>query len=355
MGASTSRAPASKPLGEVSTLPQEKKYTNASASIVPAPAASTPAAKVPMIPLSSINKYDIPFLGQLLGASMNKSQPAVIPEPPKSKPPSLPVSVEKVLPLLTISQVSGHSQNNSSTNKNPDAVLVPADNMSSKCEHLGEKVCLSVEYERKSISEQHATSATVIVTQFNCKDESNKNNVVIKETLAQSTLECKTALQVVTPTATTSESITTATKQVNNTNSTVNKCGGEKEWYWDYDDNCWKECDPDEDYEWEYIESDDDNNDGNNNVNNKHAIASSTTTLATSLERTTEPKAATTSLSKRSSSLQSLKEEVVLNITKTNNKCVDATICSTEKGNVLPDWQNFTRKYNKIVKSSCII
>merc|ERR1719312_74353 len=29
-----------------------------------------------------------------------------------------------------------------------------------------------------------------------------------------------------------------------------------KEWYWDYDKNCWKECDPNEEYEWEYIESD---------------------------------------------------------------------------------------------------
>ena len=29
-----------------------------------------------------------------------------------------------------------------------------------------------------------------------------------------------------------------------------------KEWYWDYDNECWKECDPDEEYEWEYIEDD---------------------------------------------------------------------------------------------------
>ena len=27
-----------------------------------------------------------------------------------------------------------------------------------------------------------------------------------------------------------------------------------REWYWDYDQECWKECDPDEEYEWEYIE-----------------------------------------------------------------------------------------------------
>ena len=37
-----------------------------------------------------------------------------------------------------------------------------------------------------------------------------------------------------------------------------------KEWYWDYDENCWKECDPDEEYEWEYI--DDDDNDENKNA-----------------------------------------------------------------------------------------
>ena len=27
-----------------------------------------------------------------------------------------------------------------------------------------------------------------------------------------------------------------------------------REWYWDYDQECWRECDPDEEYEWEYIE-----------------------------------------------------------------------------------------------------
>ena len=30
-----------------------------------------------------------------------------------------------------------------------------------------------------------------------------------------------------------------------------------KEWYWDYDNNCWKECDPNEEYEWEYIDDED--------------------------------------------------------------------------------------------------
>ena len=34
-------------------------------------------------------------------------------------------------------------------------------------------------------------------------------------------------------------------------NSGVNEA---REWYWDYDQECWKECDPDEEYEWEYIE-----------------------------------------------------------------------------------------------------
>ena len=27
-----------------------------------------------------------------------------------------------------------------------------------------------------------------------------------------------------------------------------------REWYWDYDQECWRECDPGEEYEWEYIE-----------------------------------------------------------------------------------------------------
>ena len=30
-----------------------------------------------------------------------------------------------------------------------------------------------------------------------------------------------------------------------------------KEWYWDYDEGIWKECDPDEEYEWEYIDDED--------------------------------------------------------------------------------------------------
>ena len=37
-----------------------------------------------------------------------------------------------------------------------------------------------------------------------------------------------------------------------------------KEWYWDYDEECWKECDPDEEYEWEYIDDEDNEKDKSN-------------------------------------------------------------------------------------------
>ena len=40
-----------------------------------------------------------------------------------------------------------------------------------------------------------------------------------------------------------------------------------KEWYWDYDNECWKECDPNEEYEWEYIESDEENKDAKEEEN----------------------------------------------------------------------------------------
>ena len=40
-----------------------------------------------------------------------------------------------------------------------------------------------------------------------------------------------------------------------------------KEWYWDYDNECWKECDPNEEYEWEYIESDEENKDAKKEEN----------------------------------------------------------------------------------------
>ena len=32
-----------------------------------------------------------------------------------------------------------------------------------------------------------------------------------------------------------------------------------KDWYWDYDEQCWKECDPQDEYEWEYMDSEEEN------------------------------------------------------------------------------------------------
>ena len=38
-----------------------------------------------------------------------------------------------------------------------------------------------------------------------------------------------------------------------------------KEYYWDYEENCWRECDDDEEYEWEYIDSEEEDKLGGNN------------------------------------------------------------------------------------------
>ena len=54
-------------------------------------------SETPLIPLSSMSKYDIPFLNNILGQKP-------IPEPPKSKPPKLPKSVDSNLPMPRVNQ-----------------------------------------------------------------------------------------------------------------------------------------------------------------------------------------------------------------------------------------------------------
>ena len=139
----------------------------------------------PLIPLASMSKYDIPFLNSILG---NKS----IPEPPKTKPPKLPTSVDTKLPIPKLHR---------STSKDPSSP----------------KTEIKVETE----DEENAVTVTVA-------------KKIDAETLDDEEEECDET-------------------EENKTKSGLDEA---KEWYWDYENNCWKECDPNEEYEWEYIESD---------------------------------------------------------------------------------------------------
>ena len=148
------------------------------------------STETPLIPLSSMSKYDIPFLNNLLTQKG-------IPEPPKSKPPKLPKSVDSKLPMPKIS----HSSSTATVTNTPPTV-----------EQKKEAPAVA------AIKVEAATLETEVhVTVSKPKDSSVQTK---KDEKGQ--------------------------KEA-------------KEWYWDYDENCWKECDPDEEYEWEYIDDDDNN------------------------------------------------------------------------------------------------
>ena len=149
----------------------------------------TPGA--PLIPLSSMSKYDIPFLNTLL---CQKG----IPEPPKSKPPKLPKSVDSKLPMPKI------SHNSSSVKTEPPALAAI-------------KVSPA-----KEETEVHVTVSKPRDTTVEARVEKKEAE---KERLSER--EKGKGLKEA------------------------------KEWYWDYEESCWKECDPDEEYEWEYIDDDD--------------------------------------------------------------------------------------------------
>ena len=136
----------------------------------------------PLIPMSSMSKYDIPFLGVLFAANNGKS----IPGPPKCKPPSLPPNIEKALPKLSRPAPEETPKISSEPKPQPKLDI--------KVELVKEKdTVINVTIPKP---EKHAQ-----------KHKSSKPEEA-------------------------------------------------KEWYWDYEENCWKECDPEEEYEWEYIESD---------------------------------------------------------------------------------------------------
>ena len=157
---------------------------------VPNPPSCKKSSETPLIPLSSMSKYDIPFLNNLLTQKG-------IPEPPKSKPPKLPKSVDSKLPMPKIS----HSSSSVTVTNNPPPVEPKTD----------APAVAAIKVEAATLeTEVHVTVSKP------------------KDSPAQSKKEEKGQKEA-------------------------------KEWYWDYDENCWKECDPDEEYEWEYIDDDDNN------------------------------------------------------------------------------------------------
>ena len=197
--------PISGPLSEPESQPQEvseveqgdpvtSSGTSSKENKIPNTAQTAGTADTPMIPLSSMSKYDIPFLNNLL---CQKG----IPEPPKSKPPKLPKSVDSKLPMPKIS---------------------------------------------------HSSSSSVVNTPVKADPPKKETPAVAAIKVSAASLETEVHVTVSKPPEPTKrEDKEKGLKEA-------------KEWYWDYDENCWKECDPDEEYEWEYI--DDDDNDENKNA-----------------------------------------------------------------------------------------
>ena len=165
------------------------------------------ASGAPLVPLTGMSKYDdIPFpwiFGQ-----------KTIPEPPKSKPPKLPKSVNSKLPMPKMNNASAPATSTETGKKETPAPV------------------------------QAAPAPTEIKVEI---EEDTKVNVKVTK-----------------PPEKTEES--TTRKESKEKKSSDSKGANEaKEWYWDYDEECWKECDPDEEYEWEYI--DDEDEDKNKSTN----------------------------------------------------------------------------------------
>ena len=182
--------------------------------------AKRPSMVEGLVPLSSMSKYDIPFLGPLL-ANMGKG----IPEPPRSKPPSLPKSavvVSNVLPRLRPSKSLSEEDFKQQQQQQP-----PTDSeKSSAASDNGSKRKPTPDAITKPTSPR-----TDIKVQI--EDEEAEPKVV----------------NITVPKPEAGGGLNDADKK---------PLEEAKEWYWDYDDCCWKECEPDEEYEWEYLDSDDD-------------------------------------------------------------------------------------------------
>jgi hypothetical protein len=309
-----------------------------------ATAIKTPLA--PLVPLSSITKYDIPFLGQLLAVNIAKqpvSPAATIPEPPKCKPPSLPTSVGGALPPLPAAPVARRSLNNN--------ISGPGNASSGQSEIKQQKATLGAETSLELVSAKISSTkseSNIEMTQANTDIENERKKchevTVIIPKITSASVAPKNLSSLQSDTKASGSSTNSAKPTSSNNNN-----GGEKEWYWDYEENCWKECDPDEDYEWEYIESDDENNDGNKN---KHQQTTTNATATATFETDT-----TATLNKRSGSLQSLKEETISSSGNNNSRKVTPETRGSgsgqqpagflDKNSLAVDWPNKACKYDK--------
>ena len=116
-----------------------------------------------------------------------------IPEPPKTKPPKLPKSVDTKLALPKLHR------------------------------SISKDVRAKIESTVEAEDEENAVTVTV----------AKKPDIEIVESLDEEKV-----------------------KEEDEQNASKSGLDEAKEWYWDYEKNCWKECDPNDEYEWEYIESD---------------------------------------------------------------------------------------------------
>ena len=150
----------------------------------------------PLLPRSSLSNYDNPLISAILEQAIGKP----IPEPPKCKPPCLPDSVGQALRVPPTKR---------SVSLNEDEDMAP----------------VLIE----------STSPEPLVP--------NEPNPPVSDIKVEVNVEKETEVNV-------------TVKMPEKPTGTKPGCPQEaKEFYWDYEESCWKECDPDEEYEWEYIDS----------------------------------------------------------------------------------------------------
>ena len=167
------------------------------------PKSSEKESLKPLVPQTSILHYDNHIVSAILEGTMGKS----IPEPPRFKPPSLPEEVGHALKLPQIKR---------SVSLYEDEDMAPV------------------------VMEPTSTESTL---------ESPKVQVTTDTTPPIADIKVEVIAEKET------EVNVTVTRPEKPTASKAGCPEEAKEFYWDYEENCWKECDSDEEYEWEYIDS----------------------------------------------------------------------------------------------------
>ena len=150
----------------------------------------------PLLHRSSLSNYDNPLISAILEQAIGKP----IPEPPKCKPPCLPDSVGQALRVPPTKR---------SVSLNEDEDMAP--------------VLIESTSPEPPVPSEENPPVSDIKVEVNVEKETEVNVTV---------------------------------KMPEKPTGTKPGCPQEaKEFYWDYEESCWKECDPDEEYEWEYIDS----------------------------------------------------------------------------------------------------